>query len=121
MICKRAKKIKRDINRSMRRMNQNIVNDNLWRGRFEVRMEQFQYCWYEDKSGIDARVLLRYIDLKTGKVWRKWYDDIELSSRFGGWRLFSDMNNFIVEECKVWDMDRDDPNHPRNDKTVYRR
>lgn len=121
MICKRAKKIKRDINRSMRRMNENIVNDDLWRGRFEVRMEQFQYRWYEDKSGIDAHVLLRYTDLKTGKVWRKWYNDIELSSHFGGWHLFVDMNNFIVEECKVWDMDRDDPNHPRNDKTVYRR
>ena len=35
MFCKRAKKIKRDINRSMRHMNKNIANDYLWRGRFD--------------------------------------------------------------------------------------
>lgn len=121
MICKRAKKIKRDINRAMRRMNQNIVNDDLWRGRFEVRMEQFHYGWYEDKSGVYAHMLLRYNDLKTGQTWKKWYNNIEISGPFGSWKMFLDMNSFIIEICKVWDMDRDDPNHPRNDKTVYRR
>ena len=121
MLCNRAKKIKRDINRSMRHMNENIANDYLWRGRFEVRMEQFHYHWYEDKSGVYAYVLLRYTDLKTGQTWKKWYSDIEISGRYSGWHLFMDMNNFIVGECKVWDVDKDDPNHPKNDKTVYRR
>lgn len=122
MLCKRAQKMKRKVNQQMRLMNENILEDSLWKGRFEVRMDSFHYRWYEDKSGVDMYFVLKYIDHKTGKYWLRGYHGYQIDGSFlGGWHMFQDMNTYITEICKVWDVGRDSPDYPTNDKTVYRR
>ena len=87
------------MNRIMRQLNENIQNDNLWRGRFYVRQIASQWYEYEDKSGADLWVVVRFYDKKTGITkdaagtvnhWRR------------GIRLWYEMNDFIVKTVDVW-------------------
>lgn len=102
---KNRKRHQRAMNELMRLINQNIENDDLWRGRFYVRQVAAQWYEYEDKSGAELWVVLRFIDKATGFYWEtaetvnhwRWYNGIHL------WRA---MNDFITEKTNVW---RSDP------------
>lgn len=119
MICKRAKKNKRMMNKVMRALNDNILNDNLWHGRFVSRMKAFHYQWYEDGSGVSCRYVYEFKDLKTGQTKLYYFDGLDARPPFH-WHVFWAMNSFITEVCNVWRVDKDSPDYPYNDKTIYR-
>ena len=50
MKNKEVRKLRREICKNFRMMNNNLRDDYLWRGRFEVRMKDFQYRKYFDKE-----------------------------------------------------------------------
>ena len=102
------------------RMNENIRKDDLWLGRFEVREKQQFYAAFADGSGYQAWYVIEVVDKKTGKTARKVLDthfgvrtndeedptlvhDNTISLRFLGSKLWEFVNNFIIEDCKVWD------------------
>ena len=108
------KKRQRSLNRLFRKVNRGIENDSLWRGRFVVQQDKTEWIPYEGSRDYELFVCYYFVDKKTGqKSHGKWERAqwLELSSK-----LFWDMNNFIVEDCRVWDND-----DPRNDKTDYRK
>lgn len=89
----------RAINKLIRGINTHIKNDDLWLGRFYIKQIKSSWKVYEDKSGAELWVYLRFIDRKTGTTW----DDIGTvnSYRFGN-KLYWKMNDFIVKVCDVW-------------------
>lgn len=117
MKNKEVRKLRRGICKNFRMMNNNLRDDFLWRGRFEIRMKDFQYKKYPDNSGYQVWVYAQFIDHKTGQTKESWGDYFDWTS---GWSMFVEMNNFIIEDCHVWEYDKKDPNYPTNDKTVYR-
>lgn len=95
------KRHQRAINSLMRQLNNSIKSDNLWRGRFVVRQVYDQWFRYEDGSGPELYVILRFIDRKTGQ----YYEEGRTVNdwRFGyGSKMFWRMNDFITERCGVW-------------------
>ena len=104
LTSKNRKRHQREMNKLMKSMNRNIENDDLWRGRFCVRQVAAQWHEYEDKSGAELRVILRFIDKKTGFYW-------ETTETVNHWRwvngnkLWWTMNEFIVERVNVWSED----------------
>ena len=64
------KKHQRRINSCVRRINENIKNDDLWQGRFVIRqVGSPQFVIYEDRSGADLyRVQFKITDKVTGAV-----------------------------------------------------
>lgn len=57
----------RQINHYVRMMNQNLKNDPLWQGRFEVRqVGPTSFFHYDDHSGAALIVTLQIIDKVTG-------------------------------------------------------
>lgn len=90
------------LNKYCRDVNRAIYDDNLWRGRFVVEQVSTHMDWFEDKSGGLLYCLLRFRDKKTGHT-KLWYTDcLEVC-----WQMFMKMNNFIVEDCAVWE--KEDP------------
>lgn len=86
------------LNAICRNMNTSIRNDDLWRGRFVVEQVATYMEWFNDKSGGLLHCILRFRDKKTG-ITKIWYTDcLDVN-----WRMFYQMNNFIVEDCAVWD------------------
>ena len=96
------KKHQRLINRAFRKINKDIENDDLWKGRFMIKQTGYNYFEiYEDKSGAELFINYEIIDKKTNK--RKLYsgDTNDIVSR--GWTIYRQMNDFIIHECKVWE------------------
>lgn len=100
MISHRRKNHQRWLNKLCREMNKNVYNDDLWLGRFVVEQKATWMHWFEDGSGGMLRVHLQFRDKKTGRT-RDWWGGC-LSLEHEMWRV---MNNFIIEDCKVWDED----------------
>ena len=98
------KRHQREINRLVRQANKSIEKDDLWNGRFCIKqVESPQWHVYEDKSGAEYFVHLKFIDKCTGRYWiqaetvNRWR-----GSSGSGWRIWIKMNRFIVEHCNVW-------------------
>jgi len=87
----------RKINHYVRMLNKNILNDNLWRGRFIVRQIQDFWEAFDDGSGGVLTVVLEIRDLKTGVYQGFFIDNFDK-----GWKLFEKVNKFIVEYSGVW-------------------
>lgn len=101
LTSKNRKRHQREMNKLMKLMNQNIENDDLWRGRFYVRQVAAQWYEYEDKSGAELWVVLRFIDKKTGFYWET-AETVNHWRWVNGNRLWLAMNDFIVEKTNVW-------------------
>ena len=99
------KRHQRDINRLIREANKSIEKDDLWHGRFCIKqVESPQWHVYEDKSGAEYFVHLKFIDKCTGRYWIQAETVNHWRGSFGnGWRIWDKMNWFIVEHCSVWD------------------
>lgn len=110
MKDKQRKKAQRAINKNVRKMNKNIQEDNLWRGRFVFRQIDANWERFEDNSGGILRVIIQARDLKTGKYW-----DFDIDNYDRGWHLFEKANKFIVDFSGVWD----NINEVKNDKTDW--
>ena len=104
LTSKNRKVHQRAMNKLVRAMNKNIENDNLWNGRFVIKQDSAQWYLYEDGSGAELFVVLRFIDRCTGRYyimaetvnhWR--------GLRANGWRLWEKTNWVIVDHWNVWD------------------
>lgn len=111
------KKELRRMNKLIRQMNDDIKNDSLWRGRFYARQKYVQHGTYpDDHHSIWCFFVYEFIDLKTGFKKDVYFDPYSTTSPFLPGDIFRKMNDFIVEDCKVWD--EPDVN---TDKTVWRK
>jgi hypothetical protein len=98
------KRHQREINRLVREVNKSIKKDDLWYGRFCIKqIESPQWHVYEDKSGAEYFVHLKFIDKCTGRYCIQAETVNHWRSSFGnGWRLWEKMNWFIVNYLDVW-------------------
>ena len=115
---KELKKLQRTINKYVQRLNDNILNDDLWRGRFIVRQVNRYDYRYGDGSGYHFTIKLEFKDLKTGQT-KIFYEPLYFASFLIGNNLFSLMNDFIVKDCDVWS--KETTQELKNDKIIYRR
>jgi hypothetical protein len=104
LSSKNRKRHQRAMNKMMRLINENVKRDNLWQGRFCVRQVAAQWYEYEDKSGAELWVVLRFIDKKTGVTYET-AETVNHWRRWGGSHLWWEMNNFIVQKTGVWEED----------------
>lgn len=107
----------RALNKYVRAINENIKNDELWRGRFYLRQKEFYFYSYEDHSGWYGVVVLEAIDLKTGQT-KEICSRVNELIMWEGHDIWLFMNNFIVEDCDVWGKEGHEA--LRADKKVYR-
>lgn len=98
------KRHQREMNKLVRKLNKNIENDSLWQGRFYIRQVDSYWYQYEDKSGYELIVTLRFIDKKTGFYWDT-REAVNHLRFYNGSRLWWTMNKFITEKTGVWKED----------------
>lgn len=113
---KSKRNLKRKIVKVIKNLNDNILHDDLWRGRFYVTCGAIQYANYVDGSGTYGWVYLTFCDLATGQVSQAIFDDLDFTL-FNGYKVWERLNSFIVDDCDVW---RDKDINVYEDKTVYR-
>ena len=107
LTSKNKKRHQRAINKLVREINLNLEQDELWRGRFMIRQDASpKWCRYEDGSGAELFVRLRFIDRATGNYYVKW-ESVNLwrglnAYGFGIWCV---MNWLITEHWDVWQED----------------
>jgi len=110
MKSHKQRKHQRWLNRFCRIANQSLANDPLWLGRFVIEQKATVMDWFDDGSGGILRCHMVLRDKKTG-ITKDWYTDcLEID-----WKYFWEMNNFIVDTCKVWENE-----HPYEERKDYR-
>ena len=94
----------RAINRAVRALNKRLELDDLWNGRFIVRQYEDSPQWrkYEDGSGAELWVKLKFIDRATGRYYVGNHTVNEWCS-FNGSRIWRIMNWLITEHWHIWD------------------
>ena len=107
LTSKNKKTHQRAMNRLVRKFNKALKQDDLWCGRFMIRqVGSPQWYEYEDGSGAELFIHLKFIDRCTGQydifadqvnAWR--------GVRGNGWRLWHIMNHLITEVWDVWQED----------------
>lgn len=112
MISHKRRKHQHWFNRYCRKVNKSIENDDLWLGRFYIDQKATQMHWFDDGSGGIMYALIVMHDRKTGRTKEKWYDGLDME-----WKFWWDFNNFIIEDCKVWEEQPD----PRDNRIDYRK
>ena len=97
----------RAMNKVVRAMNRNLEQDDLWNGRFIVRQDESpQWRRYEDGSGAELWVRLRFIDRATGRYYVKWESVNHWRGlRANGYEVWYMMNWLITEHWDVWEED----------------
>ena len=100
------KKHQRAINRSVRSFNKQLELDDLWLGRFVVRQYEDSPQWrrYEDGSGAELYVKLKFIDRATGRYYVGKHTVNEWLI-FNCARIWHIMNWLITEHWNVWQED----------------
>jgi len=98
MKSHKRKNHQRWFNQYVRYINKSVEEDDLWLGRFYVTQNETRMEWFEDGSGGIMRAYLTMHDHKTGITRNKWYDGLDMD-----WRFWQDFNDFIIEDCKVWE------------------
>ena len=98
MKSHKRKNHQRWFNQYVRYINKTIEDDDLWLGRFCVRQMSTEMRWFEDGSGGIMRAKLAMWDKKTGIVRVGYYTGLDMD-----WKCWSDFNDFIIKDCKVWE------------------
>lgn len=93
----KRKKHQRWFNQYCRYINRVMEEDTLWLGRFCVKQEGTEMHWFEDGSGGVMRAKITMRDKKTNLQETDYYTGFDMD-----WKLWLDLNNFIVNKCKVW-------------------
>ena len=109
---KMRKKAQHTINKNIRDINKSIENDNLWRGRFVMHQVNARWSAFEDGSGGELFATILIIDKRTGQTKTAYIDNYDHP-----WRYFEAMNNFIVDDCAVWE--KEGRGFLYSDKTDY--
>lgn len=96
----------RAINRAVHAFNKRLEQDDLWLGRFVVRQYEDSPQWrkYEDDSGAELWVKLKFIDRATGRYYVGNHTVNEWRS-FNGSRIWCIMNWLITEHWDIWQED----------------
>ena len=96
------KKQKRVLVSDLKKINKNIRDDELWKGRFECRLigSPEKYV-YEDKSGMQVYFTIAVIDKKTNRYVEK-TDFVAAWHHFGGANISIFVNEAIVKRFDVW-------------------
>lgn len=117
MTSQYRKRYQRAVNKVFRNINNAIKKDELWRGRFMICQHS---TWFTpgDCECPDFMVEYYYKDLKTGYKSPMHWASANNICWFNGSKLFWEMNDFIVEKCRVWEKEGRDVLF--NDKTIYR-
>lgn len=107
LTSKNKKRHQRAINKLVRAFNRQLEQDDLWLGRFMVRqIYSPQWYYYEDGSGAELFVHLKFIDRATGRYWIAAHDVNHWRSFHGnGYRLWETMNWLITQHWDVWQED----------------
>ena len=97
----------RAINRTVRAFNKRLELDDLWLGRFVIRQDESpQWRLYEDGSGAELFVRLRFIDRATGRYYVKWESVNHWRGlRATGFEIWKMMNWLITEHWDIWQED----------------
>lgn len=101
MAKRGARKLQRRVNTVVRKQNKALEDDNLWRGRFVVRQKQAVIQEYSDKSGWYGHFVMTVYDKKTGLYKDEIFNDWDFLHT--GWKFFWFINDFIVQDVKVWE------------------
>lgn len=112
MTSHKRKNHQRWFNQYCRYVNKIIENDDLWLGRFYITQNRTFMEWFEDNSGGLMRAEIVMHDRKTGKTQSKFYDGLDMD-----WKFWFDLNNFIINDCKVWEEVPD----PRDNRIDFRK
>ncbi len=91
-------------------ITKSLIKDPLWRGRFYVRRLRSEFELFHDHSGGLLFITIRIFDKKTRK-----YKDISTDCMDMQVHMFEWINNFIINEVKVWENE-----DPYNDHTNWR-
>lgn len=99
---KEKSRIKKNIKEAVNKINNNVYNDDLWLGRFEMILNKIRFQRFEDWSGYTALIEITLLDKRTNLIKKEYvsYSEIFLESHL--WKF---MNDFIVETVKVWQED----------------
>lgn len=94
----------RALNRKVRAFNKKLEQDDLWNGRFIVRQYEDSPQWrrYDDGSGAELWVKLKFIDRATGRYYVGAHTVNEWCC-FNGSRIWHIMNWLITEHWDVWE------------------
>lgn len=106
-------KHQRMTNKAFKKVNKVIENDDLWRGRFQVRQNATFFRKWEDNSGYYLVVEYYFYDKKTQKKSDIYWESANHLSN--STLLYCQMNDFIVNHCKVWTLE-----NPYEDYVDYR-
>lgn len=96
------KRYQRQVNNIIKQLNNTMIKDNLWRGRFFCRQEKSQIQSYLDGSGEWLLVTIQYIDKKTNKYKSVPIRYYPASKDLFTANLYMVMNDFIMKDLKVW-------------------
>ena len=99
------KKHQRAMNRLVREFNKTLEQDDLWCGRFVIRqVGSPQWHRYDDGSGAELFVHLKFIDRCTGRYYIA-ADDVNCwrGLRANGYSVWEKMNWLITKHWDVWD------------------
>jgi len=114
------RKIRLGINYALKKINKDMANDPLWKGRFVLRSKNMFIFEYEDHSGYYGSATIEFIDRKTNKRQTAYMSDLDITgAHWGkkvGWALWVKVNDFIVDYCDVW---REDPRPSRENAIDY--
>lgn len=92
----------RKMNKMVRDLNENIEKDDLWRGRYIMRQKAAYREVYPDGSGAELWVRMEMLDRQTGRT-ETFCDTVNHFYMWNGGGLWREMNDFIVDTCKVWE------------------
>ena len=82
--------------------NQVIIKDDLWKGRFEMRIIRSRWEWFEDDSGGILHSIIRCCDKKT-EQYKDFFIEYAPWIRSIHWHIgMNILNTFIVEDIDVW-------------------
>ena len=98
MKNKLRKQYQRKFNKLVRKVNLNLANDSLWKGRFIFRQTDASFEEFEDHSGGILYVRIRGYDKSTS-----FYKDflLDYAPYLLDYHLWRIVNDFIVEDTGV--------------------
>lgn len=107
LTSKNKKRHQRAINRLVRSFNKALEEDDLWCGRFIIRQVYApQWHQYEDGSGAELFVHLKFVDRCTGRYWIAAHDVNQWRGFYGnGYRIWEVTNWLITEHWDIWKED----------------